>query len=58
MVKPKLLDVIQKELSINQIVKAIDDKGNWLHHNWCQLPYYQYKKGCRNIDKCINMRDS
>jgi len=56
MVLPILLDVVSRELSINQIVEAKDLDGNWLHHKWCKLPYNQYKDGCRNYDVCKEMK--
>ena len=55
MVNPDLLDVVEIELTDKQIIKAIDKDGNWLHHNWCRLPYNEKDEGCINYNKCKHL---
>lgn len=55
MVNAELLDVVEMELKEDQIIKAIDKEGNWLHHKWCKLPYNEKDEGCINFNKCKEM---
>ena len=54
-VNAELLDVVEMELTEDQIIKAIDKDGNWLHHKWCKLPYNEKVNGCRNFNICKDM---
>ena len=51
MVDMKVLDINIIPVERKDIVLAMDRKGNWLHKDWCQLPYYD-KWGCPTFDKC------
>jgi len=53
MVNMEVLDIKIIPVKREQIVLAIDRKGNWLHKNWCQLQYYE-KEGCPTFEKCKN----
>lgn len=49
----KVLDIQIIPVERKDIVLAIDRNGNWLHKDWCQLPYYE-KEGCPTVEKCKN----
>jgi len=53
MVEMKIIEIVVREIEVNDIVFCRDRKGNWLHKNWCALPYYD-KFGCPNLDRCKN----
>lgn len=51
MVNMEVLDIQIIPVEREQIILAIDKDGNWLHKNWCQLPYHD-KEGCPTYERC------
>lgn len=59
MVKMEIIDSIIKNISKEDIILCKDRKGNWLHKEWCRLPYYDKGFGCpRFYKECMYIKDT